>query len=229
MSEENVNVQEAPKKSFWHKIFGSTPGDGEMQPKEGLSFSFCGFGQNLICTIVGSYLTVFMTDAIGFSALAVALLMLFARIYDAANDPIMGSIVDRTRTKWGKCRPYMKWMAIPIAIMTIVCFIPYYPNNAGGFAAISIVYIIWGMVYTVADVPYWGLSTAMSNDTYRRGNLLTIARLVCTLGAGIVTVFVPIITDNVTAENRSLLQTLIEQGQDTATLSAEIKMQYGWV
>lgn len=182
-----------------HKLFGSTPGDGEMQPKEGFSYSLCGFGQNLICTIIGSYLTVFMTDAIGFKALPVALLMLFARIYDALNDPIMGSIVDRTRTKWGKCRPYMKWMAFPIAIMTILCFLPWYPNNPGGFAAVSVMYVIWGMVYTVADVPYWGLSTAMSNDTYRRGNLLTIARLFCTAGAGIVTVITPIITDNMTS------------------------------
>ena len=181
-----------------HKLFGSTPGDGEMQPKEGFSYSLCGFGQNLICTIIGSYLTVFMTDAIGFNALMVAFLMLGARIFDALNDPIMGSIVDRTRTKWGKCRPYMKWMAFPIAVMTAICFLPVYPKDTGGFAAISVMYIVWGVVYTVADVPYWGLSTAMSNDTYRRGNLLTIARLFCTAGAGIVTVITPIITDNMT-------------------------------
>lgn len=181
-----------------HKLFGSTPGDGEMQPKEGFSYSLCGFGQNLICTIIGSYLTVFMTDAIGFNALWVAFLMLGARIFDALNDPIMGSIVDRTRTKWGKCRPYMKWMAFPIAIMTAICFLPVYPKDNGGFAAISVMYVVWGVVYTVADVPYWGLSTAMSNDTYRRGNLLTIARLFCTAGAGIVTVITPIITDNMT-------------------------------
>lgn len=181
-----------------HKLFGSTPGDGEMQPKEGFSYSLCGFGQNLICTIIGSYLTVFMTDAIGFNALMVAFLMLGARIFDALNDPIMGSIVDRTRTKWGKCRPYMKWMAFPIAVMTAICFLPFYPKDPGGFAAISVMYVVWGVVYTVADVPYWGLSTAMSNDTYRRGNLLTIARLFCTAGAGIVTVITPIITDNMT-------------------------------
>ena len=222
MSEENNNLSQAPmsetpvtvsadgtaavapKRGFWHKIFGSTPGDGEMQPKEGLSFSICGFGQNLICTIVGSYLTVFMTDAIGFGAISVALLMLFARIYDAANDPIMGSIVDRTRTRWGKCRPYLKWMAIPIMLMTILCFLPWYPNSAGGFAAVTIVYLIWGMVYTVADVPYWGLSTAMSNDTYRRGNMLTVARLFCTLGAGLVTIIVPMITSNMTASTMNV-------------------------
>lgn len=202
MSENSQATQKVSAKekinALAHKLFGSTPGDGEMQPKEGFSYSLCGFGQNLICTIIGSYLTVFMTDAIGYNALAVAFLMLGARIFDALNDPIMGSIVDRTRTKWGKCRPYMKWMAFPIAIMTAICFLPWYPQSDGGFAAISVMYVVWGMIYTVADVPYWGLSTAMSNDTYRRGNLLTIARLFCTAGAGIVTVITPIITDNMT-------------------------------
>lgn len=202
MSENSQATQKVSAKekinALTHKLFGSTPGDGEMQPKEGFSYSLCGFGQNLICTIIGSYLTVFMTDAIGFNALAVAFLMLGARIFDALNDPIMGSIVDRTRTKWGKCRPYMKWMAFPIAIMTAICFLPWYPQSDGGFAAISVMYVVWGMIYTVADVPYWGLSTAMSNDTYRRGSLLTIARLFCTAGAGIVTVITPIITDNMT-------------------------------
>ena len=215
MSENSAPAKVGAKQKingFVHKLFGSTPGDGEMQPKEGISYSLCGFGQNLICTIIGSYLTVFMTDAIGFNALAVAILMLAARVYDALNDPIMGSIVDRTRTKWGKCRPYMKWMAFPIAAMTAICFLPWYPNNDGGFAALSVMYIIWGMVYTVADVPYWGLSTAMSNDTYRRGNLLTIARLFCTAGAGIITVFTPIITQAITATDNATvtaIQTLM--------------------
>ena len=217
-NEENTP---AVKKSFLHKLFGSTPGDGELQPKEGISFSLAGFGQNLICTIVGSYLTVFMTDAIGAPALWVAFLMLFARIFDALNDPIMGSIVDRTRTKWGKCRPYLKWMPIPIAIMTILCFLPWYAKagQAGGFAAISVVYVLWSVVYTICDVPYWGLSTAMSNDTYRRGNLLTIARLICTLGAGIVTIVVPQITSNLTAMQAgdvSVYQGLITQIQYAA-------------
>lgn len=212
MSENSQATQKVSAKekinALTHKLFGSTPGDGEMQPKEGFSYSLCGFGQNLICTIIGSYLTVFMTDAIGFNALAVAFLMLGARIFDALNDPIMGSIVDRTRTKWGKCRPYMKWMAFPIAIMTAICFLPWYPQSDGGFAAISVMYVVWGMIYTVADVPYWGLSTAMSNDTYRRGNLLTIARLFCTVGAGIVTVFTPIITQAITASDSNVVSAI---------------------
>lgn len=196
--------------AFLHKIFGTTPNDGDIQPKEGIFFSVAGFGQNMICTIVGSYLTIFMTDAIGYPALWVALLMLFARIFDALNDPIMGSIVDKTRTPWGKCRPYLKWMAIPIAIMTILCFIPAYKNNVGSFVGITVVYVLWGIVYTIADVPYWSLSTAMTNNTFKRGNLLTIARLVCTIGAGVVTILLPMITAGVTDANKSLVSAISE-------------------
>lgn len=188
----------APQRSFWHKLFGTYPNDGDVQPKEGIAYSLCGFGQNLICTIIGSYLTIFMTDAIGYGALSVALLMLLARIYDALNDPIMGSIVDRTKTKWGKCRPYLRWMALPVAGITILCFLPWYPASPGGFAAMTIMYLIWGMVYTVCDVPYWGLTSCMTHDTYRRGNMLTIARLLCTAGAGLVTIIVPQITSGMT-------------------------------
>lgn len=215
MSKDQTAVADGKKKSLRdtlkvlpYTLFGSKRGDGEMQPKEGFSYSLCGFGQNLVCTVIGSYLTVFMTDAIGFPALIVAFLMLGARVFDALNDPIMGSIVDKTRTKWGKCRPYMKWMAFPIAAMTVICFLPWYPNTDGGFAALSIMYIVWGIIYTVADVPYWGLSTAMSNDTYRRGNLLTIARLFCTAGAGIITVFTPLITQAVTAGDSAVVDAI---------------------
>ncbi|MBO5857676.1 MAG: MFS transporter, partial [Clostridia bacterium] len=65
---------------------------------------------------------------------------------------------------------------------------------------VGIIYVLWSVAYTVADVPYWGLSTCMTNDTVIRGNLLTVTRLLCTLGAGIVTVFIPIITGAVTSK-----------------------------
>lgn len=195
-----------------NKVYGIKPGSKGLQSKEALAYGIAGFGQNFVCTIIGSYLTIFLTDALLFGAdgvtigsvtgsMAVAYLMLGTRIFDALNDPIMGSIVDRTRTKWGKCRPYLKWMALPIAFMTIACFLPVFEAKAHwSFVVVAIIYVIWSVVYTVADVPYWGLSTCMTNDTVVRGNMLTVTRLLCTLGAGIVTVFVPIITNGVTAK-----------------------------
>ncbi len=204
------------KKFSLHSLFGTTPGVG-VQPKEALAYSVAGFGQNFICTIIGSYITVFMTDALLFGAdgvtvgtmsgaIAVALLMLGTRVFDALNDPIMGSVVDKTRTKWGKCRPYLKWMAFPIGIMTILCFLPIFSaenvyngtQTIQAFVTIAVIYVIWSVIYTIADVPYWGLSTCLTNDTVVRGNILTVARMFCTVGAGIVTVFIPMITGAVT-------------------------------
>ncbi len=204
--------------NFLHKLFGTTPGKG-VQPKEALAYSVAGFGQNFICTIIGSYITVFMTDALLFGAdgvmvggvsgaVAVAILMLAARVFDAFNDPIMGSVVDKTRTKWGKCRPYLKWMAFPIGIMTILCFLPIFNAEAVyngtqttiAFTTIAVIYVLWSVVYTIADVPYWGLSTCLTNNTVTRGNILTVARMFCTVGAGIVTVFLPMITGALTAK-----------------------------
>ena len=203
---------------FLHKLFGTTQGKG-VQPKEAFAYSVAGFGQNFICTIIGSYITVFMTDALLFGAdgvmvggvsgaVAVALLMLGARVFDAFNDPIMGSVVDKTRTKWGKCRPYLKWMAIPIGIMTILCFLPVFSaeNIYNGtqttiaFTTIGAIYILWSVAYTIADVPYWGLSTCLTNNTETRGNILTVARMFCTVGAGIVTIFIPMITGELTKQ-----------------------------
>ena len=220
---------------FLHKLFGTTPDKG-VQPREAIAYGVAGFGQNFICTIIGSYLTVFMTDALLFGAdgvkvgvlegaVAVAVLMLATRVFDAFNDPIMGSIVDKTRTKWGKCRPYLKWMAIPIGICTILCFLPVYQSKTmWTFITISVLYVIWSVVYTVADVPYWGLATCLTNDTTVRGNILTVVRLVCTLGAGIVTVGVPIITNGVTAKFKyteaHLEQIMVDKAEQIAGIVA---------
>ena len=216
-----------------HKVYGTNPDDkSSLQPKEAIAYGVAGFGQNFICTIIGSYITIFMTDALLFGSIqkggifgaldgatAVAFLMLGVRIFDALNDPIMGSVVDRTRTKWGKCRPYLKWMAVPIAVMTIACFIPLPAKAVSTFVIIATLYTLWSVAYTIADVPYWGLSTCMTNDTVVRGNLLTITRLLCTLGAGLVTVGVPIITSAVTAKYRdeagNVLPEFIQANADT--------------
>lgn len=191
----------------------------DLKFKEVIGYSIAGFGQNLICGLIGSFLMVFMTDALGFgnttdifgnalpknasfwlrASTGVAFLMLGTRIFDAFNDPIMGSIVDRTRTKWGKCRPYLKWTPIPIAIMTILCFLPWYPNNITGFVSLTIIYIVWSVAYTIIDVPYWGLSTGMSKDGDFRNRLLTVSRLLCTAGSGLVTVLIPAISSAITS------------------------------
>ena len=183
---------------FLIKMMGTDPTKKEdMQPKEVLSYSIAGLGQNIICQLVTTFFMVYMTDVAGVSALWLAWMFLGARLFDAFNDPIMGSIVEMTRTKAGKMRPYLKYSPIPIAILTVLLFvsIPGW-SETGKFVYATIIYLLWGIAYTSVDVPYWGLASSMTSDTEKRNTLLTIARLFCTIGSGAVSVFIPVIIGN---------------------------------
>ena len=107
-----------------HKLYGTTPGGSGLQPKEALAYGIAGFGQNFICTIIGSYLTIFLTDALLFGAegvtigsitgsMAVAWLMLGTRIFDAFNDPIMGSILTKQEQNGVNADPILNGWHFP--------------------------------------------------------------------------------------------------------------------
>lgn len=181
---------------FLCKMMGTDPTKPEeMQPKEVLSYSVAGLGQNIICQLVTTFFMIYMTDVAGVSALWLAWMFLGARLFDAFNDPVMGTFVDMTKSKWGKMRPYLKFSPIPIAILTVLLFTSFNWGPKAQFAYSTVIYLMWGIAYTSVDVPYWGLSSSMTSDTDKRNTLLTIARLFCTLGSGLVSVVIPIVAD----------------------------------
>ena len=178
---------------FLHKMLGTSPDrPEEMQPKEVLSYSIAGFGQNLICQLVTSFFLFYLTDAVGLNPIWLAIMFLCARLFDAFNDPIMGSIVDRTRSKYGKMRPYLLYMPAAICVLTVLLFTSINAGAVANMTYATVIYIVWGVCYTTVDVPYWGLASSMTSDTDKRNTMLTIARLFCTIGAGVVTVLIPI-------------------------------------
>lgn len=128
-------------------------------------------GQNMIYNVIGTGLTFYLQSVIFVPAMAISILMAVARVWDAVNDPMMGTIVDKTKTKWGKCRPYLIFAPAVICIMTILCFINgrYSVDNTTAKNAMIIIwaavsYIIWGMTYTIADIPLWGITSLMSEN-----------------------------------------------------------------
>lgn len=197
-----------------YKLTGTDP-KSDLKPKEVLAYSFAGFGQNLICAYITSFLIVFLTDGVKIDPMKLAYLFLFARLFDAFNDPIMGTIVDKTKTRWGKLRPYLLFSPIPIGILTVLCFIriPGLQED-GSFVYISVMYVLWGIAYTTIDVPYWGLSSALTSDTEKRNIMLTVARLLSTLGAGIVQVLIPILQD----VSKRKAESIAMQGQSAQTI-----------
>lgn len=152
-------------------------------------------GQNIIYNIIGASLAYYLQFTILIPAMAVGTMMAVARIWDAFMDPIMGSVVDKTRTKRGKCRPYLIYIPIPILIITVLCFFNFgfYDASLGGFAARNVLivawaaffYMIWGMTYTIGDVPLWSITALMSEDDRDRAKLLSLARIAAGIGGGI--------------------------------------------
>ncbi len=108
-------------------------------------------GQNIVYGIISSGLAFYFSNVIALPALAISVIMAIARVWDAINDPMMGTFVDKTKSKWGKCRPYLMFMPVIIMIGTILCFANgiYSKNNSFGanfmiIAWAGISYILWG-------------------------------------------------------------------------------------
>ena len=147
------------------------------------------FGQNLIYNIVATGLYFYFQNVICLPAMALGWIMTIARIWDAINDPMMGTIVDRTRSKWGKCRPYLIIFPGIIGVITILTFINGNYAEASttaqkvlivAWAGIS--YVAWGMSFTVCDIPLWGITSLMTDDDSDRSKLLGLARIVAGIG-----------------------------------------------
>ncbi len=123
--------------------------------KERYSFGIGALGKDLCYAVVSYYLMIYFTDSIGLAPLFVGNLFLVARLWDAINDPMMGMIVDNTRTKWGKFRP---WILIGTVVNAVVlAFLFKKPAGLeGGQLNVyySVMYILWGMTYTMMDIPY---------------------------------------------------------------------------
>lgn len=102
--------------------------------REILSFSLLPFGLLTIVNVIGNALNVYLADYLGIGMVGAGLVLSVTKIWDAVNDPMMGMIVDKTRTKWGKCRPYLIWMVIPMMVGTILLFAPVDFTNSGTFA-----------------------------------------------------------------------------------------------
>lgn len=156
------------------------------------------FGQNMIYNVVATGLYFYFQNVICLPAIALGWIFAIARVWDAINDPIMGSIVDKTRSKWGKCRPYLIFSPFIICIITCVAFIngnyATAKSNGSSTAMVLIVawaavsYILWGMSYTVGDIPLWGIISRMSESEKDRAKLISASRIVASVGAAAVVV-----------------------------------------
>lgn len=153
--------------------------------KEWIAYSVSTLGQGMLYGIMSSYISDFYLNVLKLTPIFVLLLMFFARIWDAINDPMMGYIVDHSNPKKGKIKPYLLYTPIPVAIMTFLLF---YAPDIGStqkmiYAAVT--YVLWGMINTAADVPLWSLPNVLTPNADERGRLISQAKTTNGIGSAI--------------------------------------------
>lgn len=133
---------------------------------------------NIVYGMISTLLTLFYTDYAGVSPITIGMVMLISRVFDGSSDLIMGFLVDRTKSRWGKSRPWLLWMTVPYAIAAILMFtVPHSTEFVKGIYIFVTYNLTTTVIYTAINVPYGSLSTMMTRDSYQQ-DLLSIFRMI---------------------------------------------------
>ena len=160
---------------------------------EKLGYGVGAVGLDLSYGMFYSYLSIYLTNALGISPAFLLIITPLARIWDGFNDPMMGMIVDKTHTKMGKYRPWILTGALLNAVVLGLLFNnPGFASGSTGlYVYAAVLYVFWGMTNTLADIPFWSMVPSFASEEKDRNLVSTIARAFSGLGQGIISIFTP--------------------------------------
>ena len=145
--------------------------------KNSIYYSMGFMSKNIIWYMINTYLMLFYTDVVSLSAGAISTIMLVARVWDAVNDPMMGAIVDKTKSKWGKFRPYIIIAPPFLAIFDILTFTVWPAEGTIKAVLCGVSYILAGMAYTAVGVAINGIVNRLSTDSNEKMKIISIANV----------------------------------------------------
>ncbi len=168
----------------------------ELRFKEKAAYGLGAVGKDMVYMLSASYVLYYFQDVLGVNAIAMGIILMAARIFDAFNDPIMGIIVAKTKTRWGKFRPWLMIGTLTNAVILFMMFAaPPTMDGRGLVAYAAITYILWGVTYTMMDIPYWSMIPAFTKTGKEREGLTTLARSCAGAGSALVTIFTVMIVN----------------------------------
>ncbi|MDY5061056.1 melibiose:sodium transporter MelB [Staphylococcus simulans] len=153
---------------------------------EKYAFGFGTVGKDAIFNIVSLFLMFYITDIVGLSPAFVGVLFFAARIWDAINDPIMGMVVDNTHNRFGKFKTWLVIGTLINAVITVLLFTNFDFAGNGMYIYISIMYIVWGMTYTIMDIPYWSWLPNLTNNPREREEVAVVPRFFASFAAFVI-------------------------------------------
>lgn len=145
--------------------------------------------QNILYNFMTMYMMFFFTDLLKIPSGTATIIVVVATVWDAINDPMMGMISDRTNTKIGKFRPYLIGGSVLILITTALAYSSFNLSTQGTVAVAAITYILWGMSFTISDIPIWAMSSVASDEPKERNKMISIGKIGGTLGVVICVLF----------------------------------------
>ena len=158
--------------------------------KEKFSYGLGAVGKDMVYMLSASYVLYYFQDVLRVNAIAMGIILMAARVFDAFNDPIMGIVVAKTKTRWGKFRPWLLIGTLTNAVILFLMFAcPPSLSPSGLVAYAAITYILWGVTYTMMDIPYWSMIPAFTKTGKEREGLTTLARSCAGVGSALVTIF----------------------------------------
>lgn len=162
---------------------------------EKIGYGVGAVGLDLSYGLFYSYLSLFLTNGLKVSPVFLLILAPIARIWDGINDPMMGSLVDKTKTKMGRYRPWILTGAVLNAIVLTLLFNAGSMNlsKVGVCVFVAVFYVLWGMTNTLADIPFWSMVPSFATEEKDRNLVSTIARTFSGVGQGIVSIMTSII------------------------------------
>ena len=174
--------------------------------KEKFAYGIGAVGKDMVYMLSASYVLYYFQDILKTSAIAMGIILLVARVFDAFNDPIMGVVVAKTKTRWGKFRPWLMIGTITNAIVLFLMFAaPPSLDGKGLVAYAAVTYILWGVTYTMMDIPYWSMIPAFTEGGKEREGLSALGRSCAGVGSALVTVLtvmaVTVIGSSLTAKS----------------------------
>lgn len=146
-------------------------------------------GRQFITALVSTYILVFLTDTFGVAAGAAGVIMTAAAIWDAINDPIIGSLADRTKTRWGTYRPYLLLIPLPLSVVSVLLFAAPDLTPTGKIVYAAVLYICYGMLLTALEVPYNAILPTMSKNEMEKNDVISLSTFIASIMILIVTSF----------------------------------------
>lgn len=153
-------------------------------------------GRDMVYTMISMYLMFYLTDVLQLSDDVlwwVTGIIMAARVFDAFNDPFMGVIVDNTHTKYGKFKPWICIGAVLVSILTVLLFSNFGLSGSAFIIVFGIIYVLWGIAYTMNDISYWSMLPTLSQDQREREEIGSVSRICASIGLfAVVTLIVPV-------------------------------------